>query len=248
MWRDIIKNNRVVLAWFFIFALYLTATKTSVWGDIWSYWRSGEWGVLVSALVTTLSAAFPVAVIVLVLAFLCAWISYFYSWFSPVLTLLMSLSLLPTVYLVFLARGIVSSALLDNHGFLVGVLVFSNLVLFFFYTSFRKDIHDEYQKEYHQLARLLGVRSFLGSAYKKILLIVMERFKPLFILVFSSTIFAEQKLDISGGIYYLFYMTIKSGGSRLDIFYGQLVFILLFVVVFLVLYDLMAITIKRRFY
>jgi hypothetical protein len=114
--------------------------------------------------------------------------------------------------------------------------------------GFRKEIHEEFEKEYHSFARLLGVDNILSSSAKKIGLILMERFKPLFILVFSSTIFAEHKLDVSGGIYYLFYNTTMFTEGRWDIFYGQLAFILLFVVIFLLLYDIAAAFIKNRYY
>jgi hypothetical protein len=175
-------------------------------------------------------------------------LSYFKPKASPYISALVAFSLLPTVYLIFLLKSMINGIPLDNKLFLVCALAYSNLILFFFYMGFRKELAEEFAKEYHSFAKMLGVKSILASSAKKISLIVMERFRPLFIMVFSSTIFAEHKLDVAGGIYYLLYKTTTSFEGRDDIFYGQLLFILLFVLLFLLVYDSFTNMVKTRYY
>lgn len=250
-----IRNNRILLLWFLVFVLFLVFTKTgsgeidnSLITAVWTYWTGGELQVLIAALAATLATALPVTIAILFISLSMACLSYFKPKTSKFVSLFMGLSLLPTVYLIFLIKTLITGIPVDNKGFLVAVLTFSNLVLFFFYIEFRKDLFEEFEKEYHTFSRILGIGSVLVSARKRIVFILMERFKTLFVLVFSSTIFAEHKLDVSGGIYSLFYKTVTSAEGRMDIFYGQLLFILLFVVLFLVLYDTFINYIKNRNY
>lgn len=251
------QHNWIVILWFIVFLLFLTFSRAG--GDpgsgqlitaVWKYWSGGEWPLMVSALIATLSTAFPVSIAILFISLFFACLTYFKPKISPYVNVFMGLSLLPTVYFIFLIRALAADVPVnvDSKAFLVFVLVFSNLILFFFYMGFRKELYEEFAKEYHSLARLLGVNSILQSSAKKIGLLLMERFKTLFILVFSSTIFAEHKLDVSSGIYSLFYKTATSAEGRPDMFYGQLLFILAFVVVFLVLYDTVTVFIKKKYY
>jgi hypothetical protein len=248
-----LKNNRFLLGWFSLFLIFLLcrppiAGSTNILNAVWDYWASGEWHVLLAALAATLTVALPVSIIILLVSLCCACLSYFRSKASPFITLFMAFSLLPTVYLIFLLKALFTHLPVDNKLFLIVVLSFSNLILFFFFMGFRKELHEEFGKEYHALARMLGVSNVLSSAAKKIGLILMERFRPLFVLVFSSTVFAEHKLDVAGGIYSLLYKTTTTVEGRMDIFYGQLLFILLFVVFFLVVYDILITLIKKRYY
>ena len=250
-----LKNNRVVFAWFLVFVLFLLFTPTPNPGKgermlttVWKYWNSGEGKILVAALGATLSTALPVSIAILFLSLCGAGLSYFKPIISPYITVFMGLSLLPTVYLVFLMKTLSGSIPTDNRLFLVSALVFSNLILFFFYMDFRKELYEEFEKECHTFSRMLGQNNLLRSSARKICLILLERFRPLFILVFSSTIFAEHKLNVAGGIYTLLYKTTTSIAGRPDIFYGQVLFILLFVVVFLLVYDLLTTFIKSKYY
>lgn len=251
---EALKNNRMLIFWFLIF-LFILIFKTSESGNssehliagIWNYLVSTEFAILMVALGSTLSVAFPVSLAILLISLFLACLSYFKPKTSWIATFLVLLSLLPSVYFIFFIKVITGNSP-DNKGFLIFALTFSNLILFFFFMGFRKVLHEEFAKEYHHLAAQLGERSILKSSLKKIGLILMERFPPLFILVFSSTVFAEHKLDVSGGIYYLFYRTATFYRNRPDMFYGQLVFIFLFVVLFLVLYDFVTHLVKRRYY
>jgi hypothetical protein len=250
--KDTLKNNAILFFWFLVFGLYLVlgrvgeeAGNIPIVLAVWDYWTGGEWGMLVSALGATLLRALTVSLLILLLSFFAVCISYFWNRISALMTILMGLSLLPTVYLIFFLQQI-NGSLLKGALVPVMVLTFSNLVLFFFYMELRKDLFEEFNKEYHILSKQLGIRSLLLSARKKVLLIVIEKFRALFIMVFSTTVFAEHKLDVAGGIYSLLFQTATEGKERLDIFYGQLVFILVFILVFLFLYDLFTVYIKKR--
>lgn len=250
-----LRNNRIVILWLCVFILFLLFSgvgkgehSRSLINTIWSYWNGGEWKSLTAGLAATLSVAFPVTVAILFISLFFACLSYRRPRLSPYLTLIMGMSMLPTVYFIFLIKIITVKIPVDNRFFLLLVLTFSNLIPFFFYIGFRKEIYEEFEKEYHSFTRLLGVDNIMLSAAKKVSLIMMERFKTLFILIFSSTIFAEHKLAVSSGIYSLFYKTTMSMEGRQDIFYGQLAFILLFVVLFLIVYDICTIFLKMRYY
>jgi len=250
------KENLVTLLWFGGLLLFLSlktgppGTTGSLLGGALQYWQ-GHAAILFSALGHTLSVALPASVVILLISFSTALLAANKPRLTSSLTaIIILISLLPSVYLVHLVRIIHPLAQVNSEAFAGGVLIFSNLVMYFFFLGFKKDISDEFAKEYHFLARQLGVKSKFRSSLQKLGLLGLERFLPLFIMVFSSTIFVEEKLNISGGIYTSLYDTVKSVNisSRPDIFWGKLLFILIFVVSLQFIYGIILNHVKTRYF
>lgn len=250
-----IKSNRVTILWYTVVLLVLGFSQSpgsngpSLAHGVLEYWTH-HGGQLFSQLGHTLTVAFPAAVVLLIASFipaLAAASKPILNTYLKILILLMSL--LPSVYLLHLVRIMAPGASLNEETFAALLLVFSNLVLYFFYLEFKKDISRELRKDYHFLANQLGVKSKLASAAPKLVLITVERFLPLFIMVFSATIFVESKLNISGGIYTALYDNIKSIdiGGRPDIFWGQLLFILGFLFILQLAYGTLLNYFKERY-
>ena len=251
-----IKENRVTFSWYGLLILFLSIQRApngidgSLVNRVLDYWNDHA-AFLFSALGNTLSVAFPVAAAMLIISFSLALAAVYKHIIGAGLKILVIVfSLLPSVYLVHLVRTLSFTAPVNSKIFAGLVLIFSNLVMYFFFLGFKKDIHEEFHKDYHFLARQLGVKSKLVSAGQKLALIAAERLLPLFIMVFSSTIFVESKLHIGGGIYTFLYDTVKSIdiSNRPDIFWGQLLFILGFVLLLQLIYGTLLNHIKTRCY
>lgn len=209
----------------------------SLYQTVFIYWQANL-GFLFSALGNTLSIALPAAIFLLLISFFLALAAASRNKIAPWLSVLVIIiSLMPSVYLIHMLRIIIPGKNINSMTFAAFALIFSNLILYFFFLGFKKDIFEEFGKDYHFLSRQLGVTNKLVSARQKLVLIAAQRFLPLFIMVFSSTIFVESKLNVRGGIYTFLYSTVKSVEHRPDIFWGQFLFILIFVIILQVCYG-----------
>lgn len=241
--KKTLKDHMVTLLWFGILIIFLLfkpappGAAGSLFKNVFMYWRAHA-DFLFSALGNTLSIALPAAIFLLLISFFLALAAASWNKIAPWLSVLVIfISLMPSVYLIHMLRIVLPGKTFNSMTFAAFVLIFSNLVLYFFFLGFKKDILEEFGKDYHFLSRQLGITNKFVSARQKLVLIAAQRFLPLFIMVFSSTIFVESKLNVKGGIYTFLYGTVKSIDHRPDIFWGQFLFILIFVIILQLCYG-----------
>jgi len=192
---------------------------------------------LALALFRTLCLAALVSLAILAISFLLSGLAWrLPKWSVPLDLVVLAFCVVPTVYLIFLIQSSINLDFLPKHMALIGFLVFSNMILFYFYKQYQDDLFQELSRQYHAMSRQLGVANLFESAWKKVLVISLHRFRSLFIVVFSSTVFVEYKLRSSRGIYSYFYQTIFFDGDPAR-FWGQLLIILTAVIAFLLAYQ-----------